>query len=45
MITTVNIAKEAIVPLPQLKLIKGGILIFTPSELFTTDSIAAIWGD
>ena len=43
LITTVNIAKEAIVPLPQLKLIKDGILIFTPSELFTTDSIAAIW--
>ena len=29
--------------MPQLKLIKDGILIFTPSELFTTDSIAAIW--
>lgn len=43
LITTVNIAKEAIVPLPQIKMIKDDILIFTPSDLFTIDSVASIW--
>ena len=43
LITTVNIAKEAVVILPQLKLIKDDILIFSPSELFATNSIVSIW--
>ncbi len=43
LITTVSIAKEAITALPQLKLIEEDVLIFSPSELFATNSIVSIW--
>lgn len=38
-----KLSEKNMLDLPKLKKIEKNILVFTPSELFTTNSVASIW--